>query len=145
MYFNDPYSGLCRVGWCIVSILIVMDVLQWLEKCLINTCSTSGLNPYCNGCTSMIGPSKPWWENLFEVSILIVMDVLQWYCWTDGERYYVYCLNPYCNGCTSMIPFWEFRGVRRFTVSILIVMDVLQWSGLLMSTPTGARGSQSLL
>ena len=37
------------------------------------------LNPYCNGCTSMI-------EHFFLAF--------------KGEDY---CLNPYCNGCTSMM------------------------------------------
>mgnify|MGYP007125561537 CR=1 FL=1 len=38
----------------------------------------TGLNPYCNGCTSMMKLKKSW-----------TMTPL--------------CLNPYCNGCTSMI------------------------------------------
>ena len=37
------------------------------------------LNPYCNGCTSMIFTRK---------NILVTK---------------IKCLNPYCNGCTSMI------------------------------------------
>ena len=60
------------------------------------------LNPYCNGCTSMIqlgvGGSQP------------------------GQK----GLNPYCNGCTSMMQRRYFKKKELILVSILIVMDVLQ-------------------
>ena len=36
-----------------------------------------GLNPYCNGCTSMIHADHWGGKDPSEVSILIVMDVLQ--------------------------------------------------------------------
>ena len=54
MYFNDP------VEWEIMNL------------------NPGGLNPYCNGCTSMIG----------------------WSMYTGTQTP---GLNPYCNGCTSMI------------------------------------------
>ena len=54
MYFND---------------FVVLDMEFW----------EVGLNPYCNGCTSMIR------QNTAELSKV--------------QR----GLNPYCNGCTSMI------------------------------------------
>ena len=60
----------------------------------------SCLNPYCNGCTSMIA-----------------------ICIVPGKRRTR--LNPYCNGCTSMITEDSLKTLLK-RVSILIVMDVLQ-------------------
>ena len=42
-----------------------------------NPVSKRGLNPYCNGCTSMMGHHSGEMELVVWVSILIVMDVLQ--------------------------------------------------------------------
>ena len=85
-----------------VSILIVMDVLQWCGKrCLMTT------------------------QN--RVSILIVMDVLQWFSKERASAILAARLNPYCNGCTSMIYWQIYFALSRVFVSILIVMDVLQW------------------
>ena len=100
-----------------VSILIVMDVLQWfLPKDSEEWSFLAGLNPYCNGCTSMM-------KNLLR------------------RRLCMSSLNPYCNGCTSMIRSGELEKFVVKRVSILIVMDVLQW--WLCSRPA-PRPSRSL-
>ena len=74
---------------------MIVDLLENMLK------QIQSLNPYCNGCTSMIEIKQ------FDS---IIID----------------SLNPYCNGCTSMIlpALWEKGG--GMSVSILIVMDVLQ-------------------
>ena len=106
-----------KVGF--VSILIVMDVLQWWFVAYFKDFDLRGLNPYCNGCTSMIQ------TKLF-------------------NRISLGSLNPYCNGCTSMIN--ETRTKRYIrAVSILIVMDVLQWYREMIRSGDLDGLSQSLL
>ena len=145
MYFNDSCWSLGRKGsfWSLnpycngctsmihkifcdyfttirVSILIVMDVLQWLE------------NTWSDGC------------RVWNVSILIVMDVLQWFLLSGPPDQNYGRLNPYCNGCTSMISGICYIA-NRPKVSILIVMDVLQWSIIRKSFGKVENLSQSLL
>ena len=79
MYFND---------------LAYIDRLISFEK---------GLNPYCNGCTSMINKS--------EIYRLKYAESLNPYCngctsmmgRIGSSSTHQNCLNPYCNACTSMI------------------------------------------
>ena len=48
-----------------------------IDRILMNSSKFSGLNPYCNGCTSMIEGGEFYYLTPPGVSILIVMDVLQ--------------------------------------------------------------------